>query len=747
MQKQKKSLSVYIPRITVFVSSACIMIIEIVAGRMIARYLGSTLYVWTSVIGVVLGGIAIGNYIGGRIADSKPARQTLAILFGVSSVACIVTIFANTLIGGFEALWLLPLPLRSLFHVMLVFLLPSTLLGTISPVIAKMALDLGLPQGNTIGSIYAWGAAGSIAGTFLAGFVLIALIGTSAIVFSVGAILLMLGILYWFKFIPFYPWAALFFIFAFLGLAPFQWAQGVGSAVGLRPAHNPAIIYEKESDYCYIAVEKTSNDPDTRQFVQDDQKSHSKIVMNDMDNLQYNYTKIFAGLTKIIAPEKEGLSFLSIGGGGFVFPRYLENNFPKSSILSVEIDPEVTKAARTAFGLSTDSTIKIDNTDARIYMNSLFEAKRMGKPLPIFDFVFGDAYGGSYVPYQLVTKEYNDMIFSILSDKGVYIANMVDLYTDGGFLGTVINTLKKSFPYVYVISEHLHFYLGGNFVVLASKQEIDTAQLRKVKPADGIDLWFLDIYEMNSLVKKAGGRTFTDDFAPVEQLLSNFASAHARYLLAQKYIGKGDQLLASGKKNEGIALYEKVTEFVPEMSIPIFSKVGEIYAEMGAWEDVIRVGTKAIEYNEKAPEHVSIGEIHYTIGGILANLDRNDEAMPHIRKAINQFSEDIEKNPDSIDTLFKLGNALMYTGDYKEATADFKRALALEPTNAEIRITLATALIVEKRYDESKSLVSEGLSLALKSGDSNASSLLKEFLDHFEEKKKELSASRADAQL
>ena len=85
---------------------------------------------------------------------------------------------------------------RVFSHVSIVFLIPSTLLGTISPVVAKMALERGLPTGRTVGDIYAWGAAGSIAGTFLAGFYLIAAMGTIAIIWTVGAALLLMAIFY-----------------------------------------------------------------------------------------------------------------------------------------------------------------------------------------------------------------------------------------------------------------------------------------------------------------------------------------------------------------------------------------------------------------------------------------------------------------------------------------------------------------------------------------------------------------------
>jgi len=134
------------------------MVIELVAGRIIARFLGSSLYTWTSIIGVVLAGITIGNYVGGRLADRFRTVKVLTLMFAACAAACLVIIGLNTLVGSWTWLWQLNWPTRILLHVTVVFLLPAAFLGTISPVVAKMALEKGLPTGRTVGDIYAWGA-------------------------------------------------------------------------------------------------------------------------------------------------------------------------------------------------------------------------------------------------------------------------------------------------------------------------------------------------------------------------------------------------------------------------------------------------------------------------------------------------------------------------------------------------------------------------------------------------------------
>ena len=175
------------------------MVVELVAGRLIAPYLGSSLYTWTAIIGIVLAGITVGNAIGGLLADRYPPRKALAVVLTLSAMACIVILLANRAVGNWERLgemtgqrW----PARIFLHIAMVFLAPCGFLGMISPLVAKGALDRGLPAGRTIGDLYACGAAGSIVGTFLAGFWLIPSMGATAIVACVAGALLALGLLY-----------------------------------------------------------------------------------------------------------------------------------------------------------------------------------------------------------------------------------------------------------------------------------------------------------------------------------------------------------------------------------------------------------------------------------------------------------------------------------------------------------------------------------------------------------------------
>ncbi len=155
---------------TVFTSSACIMVIELTAGRMISRHLGSSVYTWTSVIGIVLAGIAVGNYAGGLLADRYSSKKTLAKMFMCAAAAAGAITVLDGIAANWSALWMRSWPVRVASQVAVTFFFPTAVLGMISPIVAKMALDLGREKGRTIGDIYAWGVTGIIIGTFLAGF-------------------------------------------------------------------------------------------------------------------------------------------------------------------------------------------------------------------------------------------------------------------------------------------------------------------------------------------------------------------------------------------------------------------------------------------------------------------------------------------------------------------------------------------------------------------------------------------------
>jgi MFS family permease len=182
-----------LPYLLAFFSSFCIMILELVASRLVARHVGASLTVWTSVIGIMLGGICLGNVLGGRLADRVDPGRAVGPLYALGALLTLSCLWMNAVVGLTPGLESLPWDVRTVLVVTLDFLVPGTVLGMIGPVVAKMAVEQARKAGSAIGDVYFMGAVGSIAGTFLAGFVLMYVAPVSVIVTVVAAALSVLA--------------------------------------------------------------------------------------------------------------------------------------------------------------------------------------------------------------------------------------------------------------------------------------------------------------------------------------------------------------------------------------------------------------------------------------------------------------------------------------------------------------------------------------------------------------------------
>jgi tetratricopeptide (TPR) repeat protein len=747
MKKSGNFLSILVPIATVFISSFCIMVLELAAARIIARHLGSSLYTWTAVIGIVLAGISIGNYLGGRIADRFNAKKALSVLFALASGACVLTIILNNIVGQWIYLWHLTWPVRVFTHVSLVFLFPSTLLGTISPVVAKMALERGLPTGRTIGDIYAWGAVGSIVGTFATGYFLILLMGTVAIIWMVGGILLLLAIFYWARFWILYIWAVVFIVLMTIGMSSSAWAREAGADLSLRDKPNPDILYEDESQYCYIAVERLSAIPDRRAFVQD-KLLHSEMVMGDVLNLKYSYERIYAAATNILRNGKTELSTLVIGGGGYVFPRYIEELWPGSRVDVVEIDPAVTEAVFEAFGMDRDTTINTFNMDARNYVTQLLELSALGN-LPAdqsrgsetkYDFIYEDALNDYSIPYQLTTKEFNDKIARILSDDGVYMIELIDIFEYGLFVGAFLNTLDQTFDHICVVTE-AEARIGRNtFVIIAADRQIDIENIRLEYPVRDMDLWVLSDSEIELLKRKARGIILTDDYAPVENLLTPVVLQSAVDLLVEKYFEQAAELKTAGLPDKSIRKYESIIKINPNSSIHAYNEIGMLQSARGFLEEAVAAFESALEYNDNAQVRRSVSNVHYNLGIALGRLGRDEQASVHLQKAIEGYRDDLTRMPGSANIAARLGNVLAELGDFDEAAELFRRAIGLEPSEISHYSMLARVLVIRNRYDEAIAELQKAVEFMSGSGNEAAAAKLQRDIEQIQSQKSQKPA-------
>ncbi len=511
-----------VPIVTVFLSSMCIMVLELVAGRLIARHVGSSLYTWTSVIGIVLAGIAGGNYVGGRIADRFPPKESLAALFLMASANSLLIPMLNNRVGQVEALRDLDWPTRIALHVFLVFFPPSCLLGMISPVAAKMAIVTGQRLGRTIGSVYSWGTIGSILGTFLTGYVLIAKMGTTAVLLMVSAVLLAMALAYGGSSILPYLWTGVLLAVMIAAWAPFGWARTIGERLGFRAAGSEMVFFEDESQYSYIRVEDVIETPGLRSMTLD-YLVHAYVDMADPDSLHYDYERIYAGVTEeaVSAYHPDGeVRALFLGGGGYVFPRWFVRRYPGGYGEVVEIDPQVTRAAFEAFGLERDTPLRIVHLDARNRVEELAAGPDRSELQGGFDLVYNDAFNHYSPPFHLTTLEYVRKLRTLMSDDSVFLANTIDIFRSGQFLGAMINTVEQVFPYVYTFctspggptdeDERDTFVVAGSTRLLAV-QDLDYLQYSAA---------LLSPRDTATLRRRSRGLVLTDDYAPVDNLLT-----------------------------------------------------------------------------------------------------------------------------------------------------------------------------------------------------------------------------------
>jgi tetratricopeptide (TPR) repeat protein len=716
-EKQSESgsfFSISVPVATVFIASFCLMVLEMVAGRLIARYLGSSLYTWTAVIGVVLTGITIGYYIGGRIADKFNTQKTLPLLFIAGSVACVLIIVFGNAIREWLFLWQFGWPVRVFSTMAIMFLLPCTVLGAITPVVAKNALEKGLPKGRTVGDIYAWGAAGSIAGTLAAGYYLIPTMGTITLIWLVAGVLAILAIICRLRFRPAYLWLAVFAFLLITAAVPMRWCMTLGAGLMLREPIYPMMIYQDESQYCYIAVKQLSVFPDRRIFAQDT-LLHSEIIMGDINDLVYEYTIIYADITRLLSQNKNKLNVMFIGGGGYVLPRYIQANWPGSRIDVAEIDPGVTKAAIEAFGLEKNSPINTFTMDARNYVDMLLEDRRNGKPIPKYDFIYEDAFNDYSVPYQLVTREFNDKIAEILSEDGAYIMNLIDTHEDAQFLGAVINTLQKTFPHVYVTAGlNNQPVLRETFVVVASKKPIDMMALQG---GGKIKIWHPTESEMEHYRKSSRGIVLTDDYTPVENLLAPVVQQSSRGVLSQRYLDAAKSLRTEGKLDQSIVAFKNAARLNPSMVIMAFNEIAMIKVAQNKPLEAVQAFKKAIDsYDPNSTGERLIGSVYLNLGMLLKKIGIKEESRKQIDKAVQEFRLELSNDSNSALLWSRLGDALGMNDYLNEAGNAYAKAIMLEPSDMETRSSLAHLFEFQDRLDEAIAVVKTSIEIASKSG-------------------------------
>jgi predicted membrane-bound spermidine synthase len=505
----------YTPHVVVFCSAACIMVMELVAGRLIARHLGSSLYTWTSIIGLILAGMSIGNYLGGRFADRWEPKRIVGVLFLLSALVCLSTLPLNHLLSVKDPFSSFRWPMRVFTSVLVVFMLPALALGTISPAMAKMALGRSRKVGATIGSVYAWATVGSIFGTLLTGFWLVAKIGAQGVVLTVALVLAVLGLAMGKRKWVHAIWVVLMAGALFMGKSQSAFAKDWGYTLGLREYEE--YLYNRDSDYQYIKVyeEKSSkNKARELRVLALDYLIHGYVDPKDPTHFEYDYERIYRDVARRIATGKSKPSSFFLGGGSYTFPRWALHEWPGSRVEVAELDPLVIDANYAALGLDRKLPIKNYAMDARNAVDDLAKDNR-------FDLVFGDAFSDLSVPYHLTTVEFLQKLKAHITPDGAYLMNIIDDWKHAYFLSAMTNTLRKVFRTVVVFTTEVDGISAGRetFVVAATDADLKISDWMPNHGGSFSGSAFT-AENMKELEQKTKGRVLTDDDCPVENLLA-----------------------------------------------------------------------------------------------------------------------------------------------------------------------------------------------------------------------------------
>ncbi|WP_238014182.1 fused MFS/spermidine synthase [Dactylosporangium sp. AC04546] len=467
----------------VFLTSGAVLVLEIAGLRLVGPYVGVTLETSTAIIGVALGAIAYGAWTGGWLADRNldPAKLlSPLLLLGAATTAATLPLVrvAGEWLRGTD-------PGSVMLLAMLTLFVPAALLSAVTPLVVKLQLgDLG-HTGRVVGKLSSVGTLGGITATFGTGFVLVAAVPTSGILYGLAGILTVAGFLfmgYWRKRAP-------------VTVALAVVACGVPIAI---VAPNPC---EVESAYHCATVTADPARPSGRTLLLNGAQ-HSYVDLDDPRHLEFAYTRWIASYVDALPAGR--LDALHLGGGGFTMPGYLAATRPGTDSLVLELDAKLVELDRRRLGLRTGPSLRVVTGDARANLSSVASSSR--------DLVIGDAFGHLAVPWHLTTRELVEDVRRVLRPGGVYALNVID-GTARRFVRAELATIAAVFPHVALVAppSAVAGRVGSNFVILAS-----ASPLLAFSPPD--DASVVTGSALRDFVGSAA--VLTDDHAPVDQLLT-----------------------------------------------------------------------------------------------------------------------------------------------------------------------------------------------------------------------------------
>lgn len=484
--------------------------IEMTASRLLGSVFGTSNLVWASIIGLILIYLTIGYFLGGRWADRNPNFPHFfrLMLFGAFSSGLVPLLSRPVLryaASAFDQLQM-GILLGSFVAVIILFIVPITLLGAVSPFAIRLAMTDKEKAGDISGRIYAISTLGSFLGTFLPVLVVIPLVGTTYtfVIFSVYLMLVaLIGIARSSGWKAALRWA---------------WTPLLVISLGYWIANTPiktseGQIYERESSYNYIEVIETGGYRLLR--LNDGQGVHSmyhpEVISFDGPWMQFLAAPYFnVGMAEDHPPERIAVIGLAAG----TFARQATEVFGPVEIDGFEIDPAIIEVGEQYFGMTMPNLHPIAQDGRWGLAHSPY----------LYDIIALDAYRPPYIPWHLTTKEFFIIVREHLSERGVVAVNVGRAPEDRRLVDAITATLSTVFSSVFVMDVPETF----NSVVYATQQPttIDGMYanyfaLDQFKDTHPVLLRALERTITNQKPVSDGGLVLVDDLAPVEWIVNS----------------------------------------------------------------------------------------------------------------------------------------------------------------------------------------------------------------------------------
>jgi len=490
----------------VFVSGGVLLVLEIIASRLLAPFFGNSVYVWGSLIGVFLAGLSAGYFLGGRVADRWPSPALFAVLIFAAGVLTFPIPFVATPVMQAIVLRDYGPRVNPLAAATVLFLLPTIVMGMVSPFAVRLRARTVTTVGNVAGVLYALSTLGSIVGTLLAAFVLINLYGVRAIIHGLGLLMILLagaGLLFARR------RAAAAVTVVLLALA--VWAVATAS-----PDVAAAVVFQRDTVYHRISV----SDEGRVRYLRLDNYWQSAIDLDEPTRTVFAYSD-YLHLPLLFVPQMRRVALIGLGGG--TVPRDYIRDYPQVEVHVAELDPAVIEAARLLFSLPDDARLRVSAADGRLFL--LRTAER-------YDAIMLDAYLIDTIPFHLATAEFFRLAAARLAPGGVVASNVIGALEgeDSRLFRAIYKTFRSVFSSVYVFPVgHGSFSSAEmlrNIIIVGSMEPSVPAaevQARASRLAAGV-VRLPGFAEAAATLYGGTIRTedvpiLTDDFAPIDALI------------------------------------------------------------------------------------------------------------------------------------------------------------------------------------------------------------------------------------